>query len=136
VTVHTRYLVRFEVDDSELTRLHARAFGGPDPVADVPWSSRLARHSLTWVGAFDGDQLVGFVHACWDGGAHAFLLDTVVDPGRQRRGVGRRLVDELVSEVRVAGCEWLHVDHEPHLAGFYRRCGFATTEAALLRLQP
>ena len=44
----------------------------------------LAR-SLTYVAAYDtvggGEQLVGFVNVAWDGGIHAFLLDTTVHPG-------------------------------------------------------
>ena len=67
--------VNFSVDDVSLSRLHAVAFGhAPGEVS--PWASRLERHSLSWVGAFDQESLVGFVHACWDGGLHAFLLDT------------------------------------------------------------
>lgn len=125
--------IRFPVDDAALTRLHARAFGStPGPVE--PWAERLDRHSLSWVGIFDGRRLVGFVHACWDGGAHAFLLDTVVDPAYQRRGIGRRLVQALVAEVTAAGCAWLHVDFEPHLTPFYAGCGFDPTTAGLLAL--
>jgi hypothetical protein len=38
---------------------------------------------------------------------------------------------------RTAGCEWLHVDFEPHLTEFYMdRCGFRPTSAGLLRLTP
>ncbi len=74
--------VRFDVDDEALSRLHTRAFDDGRPAQVVPWASRLSRHALTWVGAFEDDRLVGFVHACWDGGAHAFLLDAVVDPDR------------------------------------------------------
>ena len=128
--------VRFPVEDEVLSRLHSRAFGSP--VVEVqPWASRLARHSLTWVGAFDADELVGFVHACWDGGAHAFLLDTAVEPEHQGQGIGRQLVATLAAEVTAAGCQWLHVDYEPHLQAFYRdACGFRATEAGLLRLRP
>ncbi|GIG41772.1 GNAT family N-acetyltransferase [Cellulomonas phragmiteti] len=126
--------VRFAVDDAALTHLHARAFGSPAPDGVTPWAARLERHSVTWVGAFADDDLVGFVHACWDGGAHAFLLDAVVDPAHQGQGTGRRLVERLVDEVRAAGCAWLHVDCEPHLASFYRACGFGPTAAGLLRL--
>ncbi len=128
-----RLVVRFPVDDRELTDLHARAFGN-SPDGPEPWAERLARHGVSWVGAFVGDRLVGFVHACGDGGRHAFLLDTVVDPEQQGRGIGRALVQRLVAEVRGAGCEWLHVDYEPGLAPFYRDCGFAPTEAGLLRV--
>lgn len=131
----TDLVVQFDVDDEALSRLHTRAFDDGRPAQVVPWASRLSRHALTWVGAFEGDRLVGFVHACWDGGAHAFLLDAVVDPERQRRGIGRRLVEALVDEVRSAGCEWLHVDYEPPLEPFYRQCGFASTRAGVLSLQ-
>ena len=125
--------VRFAVDDAVLSDLHARAFGNPW-TATQPWAQRLERHSVSWVGMFAGPALVGFVHACWDGGAHAFLLDTVVDPDLRRHGIGRRLVEALVDEVTAAGCEWLHVDYEPHLDGFYRSCGFRPTAAGLVAL--
>lgn len=126
--------IRFPVDDQVLSALHARAFGSPG-AGTQSWASRLERHSLTWVGAFLDDRLVGFVHACWDGGAHAFLLDTVVDPDYQGRGIGQRLVRSLVAEATAAGCTWLHVDYEPQLASFYRdACGFRATDAGLLRL--
>jgi ribosomal protein S18 acetylase RimI-like enzyme len=126
-------VLRFPVDDAALSALHAAAFGAePSP---LPWAARLADHSLAWVGAFDGDDLVGFVHAVSDGGAHAFLLDTVVHPAYQRRGIGRDLVRALIVALRDTRCEWVHVDYEPHLAAFYRdACGFGATEAGLLRL--
>lgn len=126
--------VRFAVDDRVLSDLHRRAFGYAREGVE-PWAQRLQRHSLTWIGAFDRGSLVGFVHACWDGGSHAFALDTAVDPDYQRRGIGRVLVQTLAAEASTAGCEWLHVDYEPHLDAFYRRaCGFRVTDAALLKL--
>ena len=126
--------VGFPVDDVSLSRLHASAFG-KTPGEVLPWSARLREHSLSWVGAFHQDSLIGFVQACWDGGLHAFLLDTVVDPEYRRQGVGRRLVQTLVEQVRASGCAWLHVDFEPHLKSFYREaCGFGATEAGLLRV--
>jgi GNAT superfamily N-acetyltransferase len=129
-----RVVVRFAVDDPRLSALHARAFGGGDGEVR-PWGERLRRHALTWVGAFEGERLVGFVQVCWDGGSHAFLLDTVVDPDRQRRGIGAALVGAAIAEVRAAGCEWLHVDFEPHLQHFYLGTGgFEPTRAGLMRL--
>ncbi|UBV42362.1 GNAT family N-acetyltransferase [Deinococcus taeanensis] len=67
----------------------AAAWGGKD--GRRAWPGVLAR-SLTWVTAHDGETLTGFVNVAWDGGAHAFLLDTTVHPVWQRRGVGRELV--------------------------------------------
>jgi ribosomal protein S18 acetylase RimI-like enzyme len=135
---------RCAVDDAELSALHARAFGGP--LRRQPWADRLARHSLTWVGAFllppqggdaDRGRMVGFVNVAWDGGIHAFLLDVVVEPDRQGGGVGAALVAEAVRLAAEAGCAWMHVDHVPELAPFYLdRCGFTPTAAGLVALHP
>jgi ribosomal protein S18 acetylase RimI-like enzyme len=127
--------LRFPVDDAELSLLHHRAFSpdrpGPE-TAIVGWAQRLERHSLTWVGAFSSGRLVGFVHAVWDGGTHAFILDAIVHPDFQRLGIGRDLVRAVADEAFIAGCQWVHVDYEPHLAPFYEHaCGFRPTPAGL-----
>ena len=128
------YNVRSPVDDGELTRLYERAFGASTGGV-IPWMSRLEDHSLTWVTAEQDTTLVGFVNVIGDGGAHAVLLDTMVDPASQRRRVGRRLVNEASEAARELGCQWLHVDYEPALAAFYEQaCGFRRTAAGLLRL--
>ena len=126
------YRVRGAVDDVALSALHDAAFGGSGPV--LPWNLRLQQHSLTWVEAYADGHLVGFVNVGWDGGTHAFLLDTCVAPDRQGSGVGAELVRRAVEAARDAGCGWLHVDFEPHLERFYARCGFSPTPAGLLRL--
>jgi len=128
------YMVKFAVDDEELSTLHALAF--ESAVEVQPWAARLERHALTWVGAFSNDLLVGFVQVCWDGGAHAFVLDTAVHPDHGRQGIGKELVRVAALEAAAAGCEWLHVDYEPHLADFYlKACGFSPTDAGLLKLR-
>ena len=126
------YRVRGPVDDVALSGLHDAAFGEPGAVQ--PWNARLHHHSLTWVEAYAHARLVGFVNVAWDGGVHAFLLDTCVDPDRQRAGVGAELVRRAADAAREAGCTWLHVDYEPRLETFYARCGFSPTAAGLLRL--
>ncbi len=128
------FKVKFPVDDEELSTLHALAF--ESAVEVQPWAARLDRHALTWVGAFSNDRLVGFVQVCWDGGAHAFVLDTAVHPEYGRQGIGKELVRVAAAEAAAAGCEWLHVDYEPQLADFYlKACGFSPTDAGLLKLR-
>jgi predicted N-acetyltransferase YhbS len=84
--------------------------------------------------AYQGAELVGFVNLAWDGGVHAFLLDTTVHPRLRRLGIGRQLVRNAVDAAHEAGMAWVHVDYEPHLAGFYAACGFTRTAAGLLRI--
>ncbi len=129
-----RLVVRGGVADDELSALHGRAFGRPGPA--TPWQRRLEQHSLTWVLAVAGERLVGFVNVAWDGGAHAFLLDTVVDPADQGQGTGAALVRRAAQEAAAAGCDWLHVDFEEGLSAFYlEACGFRSTAAGVLPLR-
>jgi GNAT superfamily N-acetyltransferase len=131
VTVELR--ARPAVDDAELSALHAAAFRNGFRLQ--PWANRLARHSLTWVGAFDDGRMVGFANVAWDGGVHAFLLDVVVEPRRQGGGIGAAVVAEAARLAGAAGCEWLHVDFVPEHAAFYLdRCGFTRTDAGVVRL--
>jgi GNAT superfamily N-acetyltransferase len=122
------------VDDDELSRLHREAFrAGAEGFA--PWSRRLQRHSICWVTALAGTRLVGFVNVIGDGGVHAILLDTVVDPRYQRCGIGRGLVSRAVEEARTLGCRWMHADYDRRAADFYERvCGFSSSQAGLIRL--
>jgi len=72
----------------------------------------------------------------WDGGVHAFVLDTMVAPDHRRRGIATRLVERAVAGARDAGCEWLHVDFDDALRSFYvDRCGFRPTPAGLIALR-
>lgn len=91
--------------------------------------------SLTFVCAYHEERLVGFVNLAWDGGYHAFILDTTVHPEYRRRGIGRELVKRAAVEAEGRGVEWVHVDYEPHLQRFYEQCGFVNTPAGLIRLK-
>jgi GNAT superfamily N-acetyltransferase len=128
------YEWRGDFGNAELEALHAEGFG--HPVTDFDWRARLERYSLGWVCARQGGDLAGFVNVPWDGGSHAFILDTVVAARARREGVGTRLIAVAASRAREAGCEWLYVDFEDHLADFYfRACGFRPTQAGLIQLR-
>src|SRR3984885_15507144 len=103
--------------DSELNRLHAEAFGTRN-VDDGGWSwtDLLDRHSLGWVVARDGDDLVGFVNVVWDGRAHAWLQDTMVATKARRGGIGTRLVELARDGALGHGCHRPGPDHGEDLA--------------------
>jgi ribosomal protein S18 acetylase RimI-like enzyme len=118
------------IADRELNALRDTAW---ETVGDLAWEPIMQR-GLGWVCAVDGGRLIGFVNVAWDGGVHAFLLDTTVHPDYQRRGLGRALVREATALARERGAEWLHVDYDDLLDGFYRGCGFQPTLAGLIDL--
>ena len=127
------YSWRGQFGNEALNALHARAFDHPKCNDD--WWTQVNRYSLGWVCANVDDVLVGFVNVAWDGGAHAFILDTIVEPQAQRQRVGAEMVSTAVQQARKAGCEWLHVDFEDHLRHFYfDKCNFKATNAGLIRL--
>ena len=123
---------RGDVSDDELVAL-TRSHGG---AAERGWWNRIRPHSLGWVSArLEDGMLVGFVNVAWDGGDHAFLIDTKVHPDHQRRGIGTELARIATRHAKEAGCEWLEVDFDEHLAPFYYdACGFVPTPAGLLHL--
>lgn len=118
---------------AEVSKLHAEGF--EHQTLDINWRAQAQEHSLGWVCARQDEELVGFVNVAWDGGVHAFLLDTLVSESARRTGIGTELVAAAEHEARAAGCEWLHVDFEEHLRGFYLDvCGFRETPAGVTKL--
>jgi GNAT superfamily N-acetyltransferase len=123
---------RAAVSDQELVDITQSHGGHPE----AGWWDRVRPHSLGWVTARTAaDELVGFVNVAWDGGDHAFLIDTKTRPTHQRQGLGVAVVGRAIAEAKAAGCEWLFVDFEPALAAFYiEACGFRSTPAGLVHL--
>ncbi len=140
------YQWRRPVTDEEVAGLHHAAFGDGTG-SEAGWWGRQRHLSLGWVTAVGVPgraspvtgavpPLIGFANVAWDGYRHAFLLDVAVAPGSRRRGIATRMVQRAAQEARAAGCEWLHVDFEDHLAPFYLgSCAMTPTKAGLLRLQ-
>lgn len=128
------FRVRPKIDNREWDRLHAEGF--EHHVLGYDWASQIEQHSLTWIGAYRHDRLVGFVNVAWDGGVHAFLLDTAVAVDHRHRGIGTRLVRQAIAAVRRhPGIQWLHVDSDEELMSrFYGPAGFSPTPAGLVNV--
>lgn len=119
-------------EDAALDGLWSAAWGS---AAGTNWETILSR-SLCFVCAYEEGLLVGFVNVAWDGGIHASIFDTCVHPSFRRRGIATALVQRAADEAASRGAAWLHVDFQPHLYDFYRRCGFRPTAAGLMSLTP
>ncbi len=112
----TVYEWRGAFTNQEVSALHAEAFNTRVfEESGWNWAELVHRHSLGWVVAREGAELVG---------AKA-----------RGRGIGTHLVTWARDGAKAAGCEYLHVDFEDHLRPFYvGACGFAPTNAGLLLL--
>jgi len=133
VTEPVSYAWRAPVTDEEMVDLVLSYRGRAAP----GWWDQIRPHSLGWVTARDEDGLlVGFVNVAWDGGDHAFLVDTKTRASHQHLGVGTELVRTAVDRASAAGCEWLHVDFDAELGRFYfEACGFTPTPAGVMHLR-
>ena len=85
-----QYLINSPVTSRQLNDLFAASWEGHQwrDFEPVLWRTVLWR-SLGYICAWRGDELIGFVNLAWDGGIHAFILDTTVHPNVRRGGVGR-----------------------------------------------
>lgn len=125
------YVVNPAVTNIELNTLFVSAW--PDHT-DSDFQPVL-RRSLAYIGAYMGNELVGFVNLAWDGNIHAFILDTTVHALYQRQGIGSQLLQHAIQVAHTRGIVWLHVDYEPQFEAFYRSNGFRSTLAGLLNVQ-
>ena len=121
-------------ENGEVNLLHAECF--EHRLFEDDWWTQVNHFSLGWVCLRRSGKLIGFVNVAWDGGVHAFVLDTMITAASRRRGLATELLKEATERAREAGCEWLHVDFDPDLRPFYfDACGFTQTDAGLIPLK-
>ena len=95
---------------------------------------RMLSGSQVVVSAWRGKELVGFGRATSDGVFRAVLWDVVVAEAQQGRGLGRRLVEELLASPAVAGAERIYLMTTTG-QGFYERLGFGPVDSQRLMLR-
>ncbi len=80
-------------------------------------------HSYPIVTAWDGEALIGFARATSDGVFRATIWDVVIDPAYQGGGLGRKMVETLVSHPHMSRVERVYL-MTTYQQGFYQRIGF------------
>ena len=76
--------------------------------------------------------LVAYMSVLSDGIADAFLLDLVVRPQCQHKGIGTRLVRRAILDMKGAGVQCVHVTFDEHLEPFYAQCGLHILKAGIV----
>ena len=80
-------------------------------------------HSHPVVVAWDDEQLIGFARATADGVYRATIWDVVIDPHYQGAGLGRKLVQTVLSHPLISRIERVYL-MTTHQQAFYERIGF------------
>jgi N-acetylglutamate synthase-like GNAT family acetyltransferase len=94
----------------------------------------ILRQSAACVSAWKDGELVGFGRASSDGLFRAVLWDVVVCGDAQGLGLGRQIVEALLSHSRLRHVERVYL-MTSNCAGFYERLGFeqVTKQQLLLK---
>ncbi|MEN9223792.1 MAG: GNAT family N-acetyltransferase, partial [Thermostichus sp. BF3_bins_97] len=90
-------------------------------------------HSHPVVSVWDGARLIGFGRATSDGVYRAVIWDIVVDHDYRRQGIGRKLVETLISHPHLQLVERVYL-FTTHQQGFYERIGFVENTSTTLVL--
>jgi GNAT superfamily N-acetyltransferase len=103
----------------------------------VGWSERSAdelRHafgrSSFKVFAYEADELVGVARTVDDGRYYATIVDVLVKPSHQGRGIGRALVLDL--QTRLSGFLQVTLTAAAEVRPFYEQLGWRRQTSALL----
>ena len=94
---------------------------------DVSQLRRMLAGSTVVVSLWRGKRLVGFGRASSDGIYRAVLWDVVVAGDLQGRGLGRQVVEALLSAPKVQRAERVYL-MTTNSAGFYQQLGFESAQ--------
>jgi N-acetylglutamate synthase-like GNAT family acetyltransferase len=90
-------------------------------------------NSFPIVTAWDNDSLVGFARATSDGIYRATIWDVVIHPDYQGAGLGRKLVQTLISHPHMSRVERTYL-MTTHQQRFYERIGFQENQTTTMVL--
>lgn len=120
-------LIRSSIDvdwEEASALLQLVGLGGRDPE-----QLRRAFEKSKGVFAYEGNQLVGIGRAVTDGEYYATIFDVGVRPEYQGKGVGRRMLEALMKELK--GFWFVHLTSTPGNEPFYRKVGFRLQKTAM-----
>jgi GNAT superfamily N-acetyltransferase len=83
---------------------------------------QMLENTVVYLGAWQGDRLIGFARAITDDRYRAFIEDVIVDEALRGQGIGAAMMQVLME--RLAHVEEVILSCEDHLIPFYERFGF------------
>lgn len=107
----------------EMIDLYRRStLGERRPVDRPDVFEQMIKHANLVITAWHGEELVGIARSLTDFAYVAYLSDLAVDAAYQRRGIGKRLIDE--TQARMWPGSTLVLLSAPKANDYYPRVGF------------
>lgn len=82
------------------------------------------RNSWYLVAAYFEDRLVGFGRIISDGIHHALIVDVIVHPEYQGKGIGKEIMDQLIAKCKEHKIRDVQLFSAKDKSAFYERLGF------------
>ena len=114
-------------DEAEVLPLY-ESVGWTNYTRDPAMLRRAFAGSLAVLGAYDGERLIGLVRAVGDGASVLLVQDLLVQPERQRRGIGTALLRTLLARFGAVYQIFLMTDDTPEHDAFYCSLGLTRAE--------
>ena len=81
-------------------------------------------NSLTIVGAYEDERLIGIIRVVGDGHSIIYIQDIIVLPEYQRKGIGSRMLKEILSLYAHVYQKNLLTENQPNTVEFYKKMNF------------
>ena len=101
---------------------------------DYEVSKQALNNNVYSVSVYNNDKIIGYGRIIGDGIIYLYIHDTMVHPNYQGQGIGKQIMEKLVSKINEIKKE------NPYLRAylgaslgkeeFYKKCGFITREEA------
>ena len=96
-----------------------------DNTVSCSWLDDAVKGSLLAVAAEDDSgRIIGFARVLGDGVSDCYIQDVVVKSSCRRQGIGRKLIEFALAELKKRSIDWVGLIATPGNAEFYRRLGF------------
>jgi aralkylamine N-acetyltransferase len=117
----------------ELYRL--QGWWGPPTDHDPELAGAIIMGSHCFVVASHEGSIIGMGRAISDRASDAYIQDLAVRFAFRGKGIGTRMVNELIARLRTDGLGWVGLVAEAGTWDFYRRAGFAEMPGSILMLK-
>ncbi len=117
-------------DDYDNVRQLLIAAGWQKLVDDPERFEEMIRGASRTVGAFEGERIIGFARALFDGASNGYISTVAVAEDKQRQGIGRELVTRLMDVDEPEKITWV-LRSGKGSDQFWEKMGFKKSEIAM-----
>lgn len=94
--------------------------------------TKILAKSYAYYTVRNNEELIGFMNIISDGIADAFLVDLMVHPDFQNKGIGSSLIKQAIVDIKKEGIKCIQVTFNDDLEAFYKKLGFHIFEGGII----